>query len=173
MPLRRALMASAAGVALVMLQALVLGNQWVVKWMFDHDFLEKSGIGSYVRGLMIFPHWRLTPTGGVKYMAVIDFTLLVLLVVLAALSTLGLMTLDPARSAPGALICGWWATLIAAAFTGFFSQVLAKLFLDVPPYFRLAASSGLEYGFAVGWVVGLAVMAGYVFTRPKPAPESA
>ena len=126
-------MASAAGVALVMLQALVLGNQWVVKWMFDHEVLGKSGAGYYLRGLIVFPHWRLTPTGGFKYMAVTDFTLLVLLVALAAFSALGLMTLDATRSAPGALICGWWATLITAAFTGFFSQVLAKLFLDVPP----------------------------------------
>ena len=165
-------MASAGGVVVVMLQALVLGNQWVVQWMFNHQFLEGSSTGSFIRSMLVFPHWRLTPTGGFKYMFVMDFTLLVLLVLVAGFTTLGLSTMEPGRIPVGAVICGWWATFLAAAIVAFVSQLLSKGLLDSPDaYYLLAMSGGLHYGLFVGWLPGLAVMAAYVLTRPKPAPE--
>jgi hypothetical protein len=103
-------------------------------------------------------------------MFVIDLSLLVLLVLLAGFTTLGLLTLDPTRSAAGAVVCGWWATFLAAATTAFVSQVLSRVLLDSPAFFRLAVSSGLEYGLVVGWLPGVAVMAACVLTQPKPEP---
>jgi hypothetical protein len=170
MPLRRAVTVSAGGVALVMLQALVLGNQWVSEWAFEHQILG-GGLGAFLRNALFFPRWRLTPTGGFKYVFVIDLILAVLLVLLAGFTTLGVRTLGPERGAAAAFICGWWATFLAAAMSALFGQLLAKLFLDIEPFFRPALGGGLEYGLAAGWVLGLAVMGAYVFTRPKTAPE--
>lgn len=170
MPFRRALMVSAGGVAVVMMQALVVGNQWVVQWIFDHDILEGSGAAEYLRGILLFPHWRLTPVGGFRSLLVPDFGLLLLFVSLSVFTTLGLMALDPVRSAPAALICGWWATFLAASIDAFVAQFLAGVFFDVPAYFDLAVASGLRYALVVGWLPGLAVMAGYLLTRPRSAP---
>jgi len=94
----------------------------------------------------------------------------VLFVLLAAFTTLGLMTLDPIRGTAGALVCGWWATFLAASIAAFVTQVLAGLVLDFPAFIRLAVASGLEYGLAAGWVPGVAVMVAYVLTRPGTAP---
>ena len=52
------------------------------------------------------------------------------------------------------------------------SQLLSKGLLDSPDaFYLLAMSGGLNWGLFVGWLPGLAVMAAYVLTRPKPAPE--
>jgi hypothetical protein len=141
MPLRRALTVSAGGVAVVILQALVLGNQWVVEWMFNHDILDGSGAAGFLRSVLLFPHWRLTPAGGFRSMLVPDFGLL-----------------------------GWWATFLAASAAAFVTQFLSGLFFDFPAYFSLAVANGLHYALVVGWVPGVAVMAAYVLTRPSAAP---
>ena len=170
MPLRRAVMVSAGGVALLMLQALVLGNQWVTRWVYEHEIL-RGGFGGFLGTALFFPRWRLTPQGPFKYMFVLDFNLLVFFVLLAGFTAIGIRTLDPERGAVTAFLCGWWATFLAAAGYAFSGQLLGKLFLDFPdPQFRLAVSAGLEYGLAAGWVLGLAVMGAYVLTRPKTAP---
>ncbi|HEV3363052.1 MAG TPA: hypothetical protein VG795_02730 [Acidimicrobiia bacterium] len=171
MPLRRALMVSAGGVAVVMLQALVFGNQWFFEWVFENDLLEGSGAADLLRSVLLFPSWRLTPAGGFSSMLVPDFSLLVLFVLLAAFTTLGLMTLDPVRGTTGALVCGWWATFLAAGIMAFVRQLLAALLLDYPdPFFRFAVLGGLEYALFAGWVPGVAVLVAYVLTRPGTAP---
>ena len=172
MPFRRALMVSAGGVAVVMVQALVFGNQWLFEWVFENDILEGSGAGALVRSVLLFPSWRLTPAGGFASVLVPDFSLLVLFALLAAFTTFGLMTLDPERGMAGAFVCGWWAMFLAAAIMAFVRQLLAALLLDYPdPFFRFAVVGGLEYALFVGWAPGVAVMVAYVLTKPGPARQ--
>jgi len=174
MPFRRALMVSGGGVAVVLLQALVLGNQWVLEWVFENDILEGSGAGALLRSLLLFPQWRLTPAGGFASMFVPDFGLLVFCVLLAGFTTLGLTALDPTRGTVGALVCAWWATFLAAPIAAFVRQVLSALLQDFGGEFldlRFAVAAGLEYGLALGWLPGVAVMVAYVLTRPGTAPS--
>jgi hypothetical protein len=161
-------MVSAAGVAVVLLQALALGNQWVVEKVFDGDFLSGSETGAFLRSVLFFPRWRLTPIG--KFTFVIDFGLLALVVLLAAFTVIGLMTLGDDRNPAGALICGWWAMFLAAPIASFMTQVLAGMVLGFPAILRLAVAGGLEYALVIGWAPAVAVMVAYVLTRPKAAP---
>ena len=172
MPLRRALMVSAGGAAVVMVQALFLGNQWVSEWVYRNDFLEGSSTTAMIRSILFFPRWRLTPAGGFKSMFVPDVGLGVFFVLLVAVTALGVMTLDPVRGMVGAFICGWWATFLAASAYAFVTQLLASMLFDFDAYLRLGVASGLEYGLLLGWIPGLAVMGAYALTRPNAAPAA-
>ena len=170
MPLRRALMVSAAGVAVVIVQAFVLGNQWVAQWAYDHEDFLGSGFGAFLKSVLFFPRWRLTPGGSFKFMLVIDLGLAVLLVLLATFTALGVMRLDPTRDMVAAFISGWWAAFLAGAIAASVTQVLGGIVLDFSAQIRFAVAGGLEYGFAAGPVLGAAVMGAYLLTRPAPAP---
>jgi hypothetical protein len=68
------------------------------------------------------------------------------------------------------LVCGWWATFLAASIAAFVTQLLSGLLLDTTAYLRFAVVNGLEYGLYAGWLPGVAVMAACVLTRPRTAP---
>jgi hypothetical protein len=161
----------------VVLLALLFGNQWVYKQILESEVTRPDkAIGPLVSWLE-FPYWRLTTQGhflGFKYVFIQDITVLLFLVFVVALVVFGARVLDPARGAAGALILGWWGTLIAAGIAGLIRGLLTKMLMeDLYPrsmsttMIWQSASQGLGFGFAYGWLAGVGALVAFTMTRSR------
>ncbi|WP_030171036.1 hypothetical protein [Spirillospora albida] len=175
----RRMIAMALGALLPVLAiALVMGNQWVADEINESDLERGEGLAPLVTWLQV-PMWRISGPGSRtewKYIFAIDFTLLVMLGLLAALVVVGARSVDPRRGAFGAFITGWWAAVLAAGLSGIVEGVLLNWAFPFPGgasrTIWISISTGLGFGFAYGWLVGLGTLAGYAVGRSRtPAAQ--
>src|SRR4051812_20058248 len=113
MTARRVLALILGALGVVGLIALVFGNQWTLEFLYKHDLAQSDGAGRLLVWLT-FPYWRLTPGGSFSNLLINDISLILLFVAIGLLIMAGARALDPDRGVIGALILGWWATVIGA-----------------------------------------------------------
>ncbi|MBC6458728.1 hypothetical protein [Actinomadura sp. HBU206391] len=178
MAARRTLPLVISAVGPVGLIALVFGNQWTFEFLARKD-IEYGGFGGLLR-LIQFPTWRLTTRGssGFSYLVVIDLSLVLFLAVIGLLVMAGARALEPRRGAPGALILGWWATVVAGGLMGLVRALLYIPVQDFPEGTRAnliwnGIYSGAGFGLFYGWLPGLAMLVVFLATRPKDASAPA
>lgn len=170
----RRMIAMALGALLPVLAiALVVGNQWVSDEINKSELERGEGLAPLVTWLQV-PMWRITGPGtrtDWKYIFALDFTLLFMLGLLAVLVLVGARSVDPQRGALGAFITGWWAVVLAAGLSGIVDGVLLNWAFPFPGgasrTIWISISTGLGFGFAYGWLVGLGTLAGYAVGRPR------
>jgi hypothetical protein len=75
----------------------------------------------------------------------------------------------------GAIIAGWWATVVAGALAGLVRGLLFNAVESIPGetawrFVWSTVGSGAGFGLFVGWLTGLGVLIGLGLGRPRPAP---
>ncbi|WP_329521758.1 hypothetical protein [Spirillospora sp. NBC_01491] len=161
------------------LLALLVGNQWVSEAVVRNDVEMRTGLGPLLDWLR-FPEWRLTGVGGhintFGLVATVDFTTMLFLVLVAALVLAGVRPLEPRGGLFGALVLGWWATLVAGGLAGLLRGFLMGPVLDFPSgrarmqMIWQGVEHGLGFGFFYGWLAGVGVLVAFLIIRaPGPA----
>ncbi|TDD58745.1 hypothetical protein E1298_46960, partial [Actinomadura rubrisoli] len=183
MTTRRMFVTAIGAVIPVIVLALLFDNQWVVDAINDSDFEYDEGLGTLV-GWLEFPSWRVSGVSGSSrtewdYVLALDFSTLLFLVLLALLVLAAVRSIDPRRGHFGAVVVGWWATVLAGGLTGIVRGFLAKWTLDIPDgsldeAIWRSVSGGAGFGLAYGWLAGLGALAGFFTGRPREyAPQQA
>ncbi|WP_433473572.1 hypothetical protein ACQPZP_32820 [Spirillospora sp. CA-142024] len=180
MTMRRMLAMTGGALAPLALLSLVFGNQWVVDAIIKSDFEFDEGIGPLVSWMLMLG-WRFTPRDGLDWRQVVtaDLSLLIFFGVLVLLVVAGARLADPGRSPFGAVIIGWWATVVAGGASGLVAGPLANWAYDLHGHLsRMTFSTigqGASFGLAFGWLAGLGALAGFFLTRPReggpPPPQ--
>ncbi|GGV30450.1 hypothetical protein GCM10010182_62110 [Actinomadura cremea] len=162
-------MTAGGAVLPVALIALIFGNQWVVEAIIGEG--HEGGLWPLLFWLQQ-PQWRVFPDGyDWLYVLSLDFGLILLFVLLAALAAVGVRAVDPNRGMLGAVVTGWWACVVASGLSGLVTGVLINLTLDIaPPGQSLVWNSvagGAAFGLVYGWTAGLGALAGYHLGRER------
>ncbi|WP_433055657.1 hypothetical protein [Dactylosporangium sp. CS-033363] len=131
---------------------LIFGSPWYVDWVNSGDrgiFLET----------LAWPAWAFDSDASVRDLLGADLKAILLIVFTALFITLLVgAQLASARGTISAIFTGWAAYIFAAALAAFITS-----FLLANPSFGQAtanAAGGAGYGLIVGWIIGLATMAG-------------
>lgn len=173
MTMRRMMVMAGGAVVPIALISILLGNQWVVDAINDTGLHWDEGIAPPLYWLL-FPAWRLTPGPlDVKYVVVLDLGVVLFFVLLILFAVAGARAVDPQRGALGAVVTGWWATVVAGGIAGFVVGVMMRWALDITsdsgPFIFNAVTRGATFGFAYGWLAGLGMLLGYFVGRPRGA----
>ncbi|WP_067461124.1 hypothetical protein [Actinomadura macra] len=174
MTTRRILVMTGGALAPVLLLTLLFNNQWVVDAIRKSDLEYDHGIGRLVSWFE-YPQWRLT--GGSthapgKFIVAVDIGTLLFFVLLALLVLAACRAIDPQRGLFGAVVAGWWATVVAGGLSGIFLGALINWALDLPGEENSTTiwntmSHGASYGLVYGWLPGIGALVGFLFTRPR------
>ncbi|QXJ21020.1 hypothetical protein AGRA3207_001826 [Actinomadura graeca] len=174
MTTRRMFVMAGGALAPVLLLTLLFNNQWVIDAIRKSDFEYDEGIGPLVSWFQ-FPQWRLTG-GGVhapgKFIFAVDFGTLLFFVLLALLALAASRPVEPRRGLFGAVVAGWWATVVAGGLSGIVLGVLIDWSLDLPGGAETGRtiwntmSHGASFGLAYGWLPGIGALVGFLLTRP-------
>ncbi|GAA3275013.1 hypothetical protein GCM10018962_04880 [Dactylosporangium matsuzakiense] len=131
---------------------LIFGSPWYVDWTQQGDrgiFLET----------LAWPAWDFDTNAAVRDVLGADLKAILLIVFTWLFITLLVgAQLASARGTISAIFTGWAAYMFAAALAAFLTS-----FLLPNPSFSAAtanAAAGAGYGLIVGWIIGLATMAG-------------
>ncbi|MEO3824630.1 hypothetical protein [Actinomadura sp. B10D3] len=180
MTMRRMLAMTGGALVPLAVLALLVGNQWVLDAIAKSGFDFGDGIGPLVSWLFTLA-WRFTPRPAADWRSVVteDFSLLVLFAVLVVLVAVGVRLADPERGPAGAVITGWWATVVAAGVSGLVSGPLTYWALEFPSgsmgrVVFAQISQGASFGLAFGWLAGLGALGGLFLDRrrgtgPRPS----
>ncbi|GAA1869412.1 hypothetical protein GCM10009736_41170 [Actinomadura bangladeshensis] len=157
----------------IALISILLGNQWVIDAINDTGLHWDEGIAPPLYWLF-FPAWRLTAGDYAwKYVAVLDLGVLLFFVLLILLAVAGARAVDAQRGAIGAVVAGWWATVVAGGIAGFMTGIMLRWALDITsdsgPFIFGAVTRGASFGFAYGWLAGLGMLLGFLMTRGRGA----
>ncbi|GAA1808467.1 hypothetical protein GCM10009735_46980 [Actinomadura chokoriensis] len=157
----------------IALISILLGNQWVIDAINDTGLHWDEGIAPPLYWLL-FPSWRLTPGDSAwRYVAVLDFGVVLFFVLLILFAVAGARAVDDRRGAIGAVVTGWWATVVAGGIAGFVIGVLLRWALDISsgsgPFIFGAVTRGASFGFAYGWLAGLGMLLGFLMSRGRGA----
>ncbi|NKZ03638.1 hypothetical protein [Actinomadura latina] len=169
MTMRRMLVMAGGAVVPIALISLLFGNQWVVDAINDTGLHWDEGIAPPLYWLL-FPKWRLSAGPAPwKFVLALDFSTVLFFLLLIGFAAVGARALDPRRGGLGAVVTGWWATVVAGGIGGFVMGVLLSWVLDLSsdrgPYVFNAVSHGAAFGFAYGWLAGIGMLLGYLVTR--------
>ncbi|NMO52167.1 hypothetical protein HH310_13290 [Actinoplanes sp. TBRC 11911] len=152
--------ATGAGTIAALILVLVFGSPWYSDWVNDGSNTNPNSAGGWFLRLLAWPHWEFNSNDSLRNVIVGDLRA-ILVVVLAALFLFLLpgSQLARARGTLSQFFAGWGAYI----FAGSFAALLATLFLRNPSMLSAfqAAGGGAQYGFFVGWIVGLATLGGY------------
>ncbi|MFG2037725.1 hypothetical protein [Dactylosporangium sp. NPDC048998] len=144
--------ATSAGTLFAFLLVLIFGSPWYVDWARSADrgiFLET----------LAWPAWSFDSDASVRDLLGADLKAILLVVFTALFLTLLVgAQLASARGTLSAILTGWAAYMFAAALAAFITSFLL-------PHASLGqatvnAAAGAGYGLIVGWIIGLATMAG-------------
>lgn len=144
--------ATSAGTLVAFLLVLIFGSPWYVDWVQQGDrgiFLET----------LAWPAWNLDTDAAVRDVLGADLKAILLVVFTAMFLTLLVgAQLASARGTISAIFTGWAAYIFAAALAAFITTfLLANASLGAA---TANAANGAGYGLIVGWIIGLATMAG-------------
>lgn len=149
--------AAGAATLVAFILVLVFGSPWYVHWVNGNTRADTAG-GLFLRTLA-WPAWSFDSKAQVRDVLAADLKALLLLLFTALfVSLIAGAELAKARGTMAALFAGWGAYIFAGAVAGLiaaFVVVHATLFGAL-----LWASGGAAYGLFVGWIIGLASMAG-------------
>jgi hypothetical protein len=144
--------ASSAGTLVAFLLVLIFGSPWYVDWVNEGDrgiFLET----------LAWPQWNVDSDQSFRELQAADLKAILLVLFTAVfISLLVGAQLSSARGTFSAIMTGWAAYIFAAALAA-----LLTAFLLANASFGTAvvnAAGGAGYGLIVGWIVGIASMAG-------------
>lgn len=144
--------ATGTGTFVAFLLVLIFGSPWYVHWA------DRNHPGLLLKTLA-WPAWSFDTSRAVrdifaadlKAILVVAFTALFITVMAGA-------ELSRARGSLAAFLTGWAAFIFAAALAALLTAfILANSGID--PAVN-AAADGARYGLIVGWIVGIAAMAG-------------
>ncbi|WP_305883856.1 hypothetical protein [Actinoallomurus soli] len=178
------------GVGAILAVALLAGNQWSVDAITRHDLYTNDKIGPLAQYLT-FPSWRVSPLRAAVLLPA-DVGTLAFLVFTALLIVPAVRSIVPRTGAPGrppvpvgagggevrggafgALVCGWWATVVAGALAGLVRGVVLNALEPLPGmswrFTWSSLGSGAGFGLFFGWLVGLGVLIGLGRRRAHPA----
>jgi hypothetical protein len=151
---------SAAGAATLVafLLVLIFGSPWYVHWVNANTRADTAG-GLFLRTLA-WPAWSFDSKAQVRDVLAADLKALLLLLFTALfVSLMAGAELARARGTLAALMSGWGAYIFAGAAAGLIAALIvvhASLLGAL-----LGAYAGAGYGLFVGWIIGLASMAGH------------
>lgn len=144
--------ATGAGTLVAFLLVLIFGSPWYVDWVQSGDrglFLET----------LAWPSWNFNTDQSVRELLAADLKAILLVAFTALFLTLLVgAQLASARGTISAILTGWAAYMFAAALAALITAFLlanASVATAV-----VAAAGGAGYGLIVGWIVGIASMAG-------------
>ncbi|WP_432834437.1 hypothetical protein [Dactylosporangium sp. CA-092794] len=144
--------ATSVGTFVAFLLVLIFGSPWYVDWT------QKGDRGVFLETLA-WPGWNLDTDASVRDVLGADLKAILLVVFTALFLTLLVgAQLASARGTLSAIFTGWAAYMFAAALAAFLTTFLL-------PHASLGqatlnAAGGAGYGLIVGWIIGLATMAG-------------
>lgn len=144
--------ATGAGTFVAFLLVLFFGSPWYVDWVNEGN-----------RGLLLetlaWPAWTFDDDLAVRDLLAADLKAILLVAFTALFITLMAgAQLSRARGSLAAILAGWGAFIFAAA-----AAALVTAFIAADAAVGgavLAAAAGAGYALIVGWIVGLASMAG-------------
>jgi hypothetical protein len=144
--------ASSAATLVAFLLVLIFGSPWYVDWVNDGNrgvFLET----------LAWPQWNVDSDQTFRELLAADLKAILLVVFTAVfVSLLVGAQLASARGTISAILTGWAAYIFAAALAALLTAfVLADASFGTAV---VSAAGGAGYGLIVGWIVGLASMAG-------------
>jgi hypothetical protein len=149
--------ATGAATLVAFVLVLVFGGPWYVNWVNSNTRADTAG-GLFLRTLA-WPAWSFDSKAQVREVLAADLRALLLILFTAAfVALIAGAELSRARGTLAALVSGWGAYIFAGALAGLiaaFIVVHATLLGAL-----LAAIGGAGYGLLVGWIIGLASMAG-------------
>jgi hypothetical protein len=144
--------ATSAGTLVAFLLVLIFGSPWYVDWT------QRGNRGVFLETLA-WPAWNLDTDAPLRDVIGADLKAILLILFTALFITLLVgATLASARGTISAILTGWAAFIFAAALAAFLTS-----FLLPNASFggaTLNAAGGASYGLIVGWIIGLATMAG-------------
>ncbi|MFE9104958.1 hypothetical protein [Actinomadura geliboluensis] len=171
MTMRRMLVMAGGAVVPIALISILLGNQWVVEAINESGIHYDEGFAPPLYWLL-YPSWRLTAGDATwKFLVAIDLGTILFFVLLILLAAAGARAVDPERGALGAVLTGWWATVVAGGVAGLFDGALINWALDMPdgagPNVFTSVTHGASFGFGYGWLAGLGMLLGFLMSRGR------
>ena len=144
--------ASGAGTLVAFLLVLIFGSPWYVDWV-------NSGNRGLFLETLAWPAWNFDTDQSVRDLLAADLKAILLVVFTAVFITLLVgAQLASARGTISAILTGWAAYIFAAALA---ALITAFLLADASVAGAvIAATGGAGYALIVGWIIGLASMAG-------------
>ncbi|MEV0130784.1 hypothetical protein AB0H83_20265 [Dactylosporangium sp. NPDC050688] len=144
--------ASSAGTLVVFLLVLIFGSPWYVDWV-------NSGNRGLFLETLAWPAWNFDTDQSVRDLLAADLKAILLVLFTAVFITLLVgAQLASARGTISAILTGWAAYIFAAALA---ALITAFLLADASVSSAVVnATGGAGYGLIVGWIIGLASMAG-------------
>jgi hypothetical protein len=144
--------AASTGTLVAFILVLIFGSPWYVDWVNDANrgiFLET----------LAWPAWTFDDDLPIRDLIAANLKAILLVVFTFVFITLMAGSqLSRARGGVSALLVGWAAYIFAAALAALLTAFIAA---SAPANDAvLAATGGAAYGLIVGWIVGLASMAG-------------
>jgi hypothetical protein len=144
--------ATSTGTLVAALLVLIFGSPWYVHW-------TQSGNRGIFLETLAWPAWTVDDDASLRDLLGADLkAILVVAFTALFLNMLAGAELASARGTISALLTGWAAYMFAPALAAFITT-----FLLPHASFSAAtinAAAGASYGLIVGWIVGLASMAG-------------
>jgi hypothetical protein len=144
--------AASTGTLVAFLLVLIFGSPWYVDW-----------VNAANRGLLLetlaWPAWTFNSDLTVRDLIAADLRAILLVVfTFVFISLMAGSQLSRARGGVSALLVGWAAYIFAAALAALLTAFIAA---SAPANQAVeAAAGGARYALIVGWIVGLASMAG-------------
>jgi hypothetical protein len=131
---------------------LIFGSPWYVDWV-------NSGNRGLFLETLAWPAWNFDTDQSVRDLLAADLKAILLVLFTAVFITLLVgAQLASARGTISAILTGWAAYIFAAALA---ALVTAFLLADASVSSAvIAATGGAGYALIVGWIIGLASMAG-------------
>ncbi|MET7398458.1 hypothetical protein ABZS66_33715 [Dactylosporangium sp. NPDC005572] len=144
--------ATGAGTLVAFLLVLIFGSPWYVDWV------QEGNRGIFLETLA-WPAWSFDTDASVRDLLAADLKAILLVVFTALFITLlAGAQLASARGTISAILTGWAAYIFAAALAAMLTAfILANASFGSAV---VAATGGAAYGLIVGWIIGLATMAG-------------
>ena len=144
--------ATSAGTLVAFLLVLIFGSPWYVDWV-------NSGNRGLFLETLAWPAWNFDTDQSVRDLLAADLKAILLVLFTAVFITLLVgAQLASARGTISAILTGWAAYIFAAALA---ALITAFLLADASVASAVvAATGGAGYALIVGWIIGLASMAG-------------
>jgi hypothetical protein len=144
--------ATGAGTFVAFLLVLIFGSPWYIDWV-------QSGNRGLFLETLAWPAWDFDSDASVRDLLGADLKAILVVAFTALFITLLVgAQLSSARGTLAAILTGWAAYMFSGALAAFLTTfLLAHASLGQA---TVNAAAGAGYGLIVGWIVGLASMAG-------------
>lgn len=144
--------AASTGTLVAFLLVLIFGGPWYTDWV------DRGDRGLFLETLA-WPRWAFNSNLSVRDLLATDLkAILVVVFTFVFITLMAGSQLSRARGGVSAMLAGWGAYIFAAALAALLTAFIASNASGTGAV--LAAEAGAAYGLVVGWIVGLASMAG-------------